>query len=227
VTSVVSVTDAELHHLIVSRARAGRCVELINGTGKLARATIASIDKRQALLHIDTVEEHKRSCKEIILAQSIPRMNHLEWIVEKGTELGCSSFWLFPGILSEKDALSDNQHSRLKHLILAAVKQCGRLDIPEVAFKPPIEQWAPFPSGTLLYADPSEDAPFLWDLDIHAAAPIILLIGPESGFHAREREHMVNTLQAYRVRLHPNILRTETAALAGISLIQTILNSYN
>lgn len=223
IAATVPLTGSELHHLSVARARVGHNVELINGKGKLACATITELDKKQALLHIDTVQEQDPNPRQIILAQSLPRMNHLEWIIEKGTELGCSAFWLFPGMLSEKSSLSDNQYSRLKHLALAAMKQCGRLDLPEILFKPPLEQWSPFSTGTLLYADPSIDTPFLWDLDIDAKTPIILFIGSESGFHPRESEHMVNILHAKRARLHLHTLRTETASLTGLSLIQTIL----
>src|SRR5258708_13297326 len=97
-----------------------------------------TLDKKQASLRIDSVLQDKESVKQIILAQGLPRMNHLEWIVEKGTELGVSAFWLFPGLLSEKVALSDNQHTRLQHLILAATNQCGRLTLPELVLNPPL-----------------------------------------------------------------------------------------
>ncbi len=219
---VVSLTESELHHLIVSRARVGQSVELINGKGKLAQATLTAMDKRQALLRIDAVSEARIEPKQIILAQGIPRMDHLEWIVEKGTELGVTAFWLFPGHFSIKANLSDNQHIRLKHLILAAVKQSGRLDLPEVMIKPPLEKWEPL-NGTLLCAEPSEDAPFLWELQTKPQSPIILFIGPESGFDAKELAYMIDVLHAQKVRLHTNTLRTETASLAGLALLQTIL----
>jgi 16S rRNA (uracil1498-N3)-methyltransferase len=217
----VLITDAELHHLAVSRTRVGQSVELINGKGKLAKGTLAAIDKRQARLHVDEVFEELEKPRQIILAQGLPRMNHLEWIVEKGTELGATAFWFFPGTLSDREHLSGNQHNRLKHLILSAMKQCGRLDLPEVLFKPPLEKWEAI-QGTLLIADPSSDAPFLWEAEITPQSPIILFVGPESGFDAREVSHMIEVLKAQRVRLHHNTLRTETASLAGLSLLQIL-----
>lgn len=217
----VLLTDAEFHHLAVSRARVGQSVELINGKGKLAQARLISLEKRQARLKVDTVCEEPLPSKEIILAQGLPRMNHLEWIVEKGTELGVSSFWFFPGLLSEKEQLSDNQCSRLHHLILSAAKQCGRLHLPELILKPPLETWDPL-NGTLLFADPSEEAPFLWQTSLKAQSTTILFVGPEAGFESREAHHLVDVLKARKVRLHSNTLRTETASLAGLTLLQLI-----
>jgi 16S rRNA (uracil1498-N3)-methyltransferase len=219
---LVSLKEAELHHLIVSRARIGQTVELINGKGKLAQATLTSLDKKQALLRIDSVSQGPEESPHIILAQGLPRMNHLEWIVEKGTELGVTAFWLFPGVLSEKSTLSENQENRLKHLVLAAMKQCGRLDLPEVVLKPPLSTWTPL-DGCLLYADLSNDAPLLWKLTNTSSSPLILFIGPESGFDPKEVLHLEKVLKAQKVRLHPHTLRTETAAIAGLSLLQTLL----
>lgn len=218
----VLLIDAELHHLAVSRARVGQSVELINGKGKLAKASLLSLDKRQASLKVDSVNEERRPSKQIILAQGLPRMNHLEWIVEKGTELGVSLFWFFPGHLSEKENLSDNQRTRLQHLILSAVKQCGRLHLPEMIMKPSLEKWEPIRRGTLLFADPSEEAPFLWQAAIAALSPIILFVGPEGGFDQREAFHLTEVLKAAKVRLHSNTLRTETASLAGLTLLQLL-----
>jgi 16S rRNA (uracil1498-N3)-methyltransferase len=217
----VLLAETELHHLAVSRARVGQSVELINGKGRLANATLLTLDKREARLKVDSAHEESHPSKQIILAQGLPRMNHLEWIVEKGTELGVSQFWFFPGHLSEKDSLSSNQQTRLQHLLLSAVKQCGRLHLPEIVMNPSLETWEPL-TGTVLFADPSEEVPFLWQAPIATLSPIILFIGPESGFAPREAVHLVEVLKATKVRLHTNTLRTETASLAGLSLLQSL-----
>ena len=152
-------------------------------------------------------------------------MNHLEWIIEKGTELNATAFWLFPGMLSEKDTLSDSQRDRAKHLAISAMKQCGRLDLPEIVIKPPLLQWSPL-TGTLLFGDTAEDAPYLWDLPLPKPlpTPVIVFIGPEKGFDPKERAFLLNTMKASSMRLHPNILRTETAPLVALSLIQPLIN---
>lgn len=220
----VTLTGDEWHHLSrVIRSRKGDSVELVNGKGLLAEATVHELRKNDAELLIGSVID-KPLPPPLILAQAIPRMNHLEWIIEKGTELNATEFWLFPGNLSEKDTLSINQLARLKHLSISAMKQCGRLDLPQIRLMPSLTQWEPI-SGTLLFGDTSEDAPYLWDLplDIPLPPPTILLIGPEKGFDSKEIHFMSQKLNAKGMRLHPNILRAETAPLVGLSLIQQLL----
>lgn len=221
----ISLSGEECHHLVrVLRARKGDQVELINGRNQLASATIIEVAKHCAELAIDRVFQETSPKPQLILAMGIPRMNHLEWIIEKGTELNATAFWLFPGLLSEKQNLSDSQHERLKQLAISAMKQCGRLDLPAIEFKPPLLQWSTLP-GTLLFGDTSEDAPYLWNLPLPKPlpAPVILFIGPEKGFDTKERAFLLNTLKAIGMRLSPNILRTETAPLAALSLIQTLI----
>ncbi len=222
----VHLTDSEWNHLArVSRARKGDAVELINGKGKLALATVQELRKNDAVLVLDEIAKEIPPPPQLILAQAIPRMNHLEWIIEKGTELNVTNFWLFPGSLSEKDTLSDTQMARLQHLCISAMKQCGRLDLPEIILKPPLSKWVPV-DGTLLFGDVSEDAPYLWDAHLsNPESPLIIFIGPEKGFDPKEHDILSTTLKARGVRLHPNILRAETAPLVALAIIQRFLIS--
>ncbi len=181
--ATLSLSGDEWHHLRVLRSRQGEIVELINGRGQLAEAEIVALKKNDAELSICRITQEKAAPPPLILAQAIPRMSHLEWIIEKGTELNATAFWLFPGMLSEKETLSDSQQARLKGLCISAVKQCGRLDMPEIILKPPLVQWAPL-EGTLLFGDTAEDAPYLWDTPITKPPndPYCRLYRPGEGF---------------------------------------------
>ncbi len=222
--TTLSLSGDEWHHLRVLRSRQGEIVELINGRGQLAEAQIVALKKNDAELSICRITQEKTPPPPLILAQAIPRMSHLEWIIEKGTELNATAFWLFPGMLSEKDTLSDSQQARLKGLCISAVKQCGRLDMPEIIAKPPLAKWSPL-EGTLLFGDTAEDAPYLWNTPLPKPhiAPIVIFIGPEKGLDPRERSFLLDTLKAKSVRLHRNILRAETAPLAALAQIQQFL----
>ncbi|MBS0604400.1 MAG: 16S rRNA (uracil(1498)-N(3))-methyltransferase [Verrucomicrobia bacterium] len=223
--ATLSIEGEEWHHLTrVLRARVGDHVELVNGHGILAGAHVVELNKRDAGLSIQEVSSYESPPPPLILAQAIPRMNHLEWIIEKGTELNATSFWLFPGNLSEKDSFSQTQMARLKHLAVSAMKQCGRLDLPKIKILPPLAKWVP-QEGTLLFGDTAESAPYLWDLKATSPfkSPVILFIGPEKGFDSKERSFLLEQLHAKGVRLHKNILRAETAPLAALSLIQRFL----
>lgn len=222
----VHLSNSEWNHLVrVSRSRKGDTVELINGRGQLALATVQELRKNDAALVLDEIIKEIPPLPQLILAQAIPRMNHLEWIIEKGTELNVTSFWLFPGSLSEKGSLSDTQMARLKHLCISAMKQCGRLDLPEIVLKPPLAKWPPT-KGTLLFGDVAGNAPYLWDAPLsNPPSPMIIFIGPEKGFDPKEHHHLSKVFKANGVRLHPNILRAETAPLVALALIQRFLIS--
>ncbi len=208
-----TLEDEEFHHLSrVMRGNVGDEIELVNGQGQLATARIEKIDKREAQLAIMNVATHTRSWPPLILAQAIPRLNRLEFILEKGTELGVSEFWLFPGKHSEKESFSQQQQRRMRMLIIAAMKQCGRFDLPKIEMKTLQECRADGEAQTF-YGDVREGRPQLPVLD--PKRPIIFYVGPEAGFHADE----VEMLESYAVgvSLHPNILRVDTAAIAALS----------
>jgi 16S rRNA (uracil1498-N3)-methyltransferase len=204
------------------RAQVGERVELINGRGYLATALIEQLDKKQALLLIEEITSAPPPSFEIILAQAIPRSPRLDFILEKGTELGMTQLWLFPGQHSEKKELSEHQIERAHAVILAAAKQSGRLYLPTLMLKPPLRQWQrpPFPA---FFGDVNPAAPPFaqeW-LKNPPKEGVIIVIGPEAGFLSEEVEQL-KQLSAHPVKLHQNILRTDTAALAALSLIELL-----
>lgn len=216
----VFLKEQEFHHLTrVMRARVGTQIELVNGMNQLAEATLADIGKHEAALNVSEVKTQTVLKPEIILAQGIPRLNRLEYILEKGTELDATQFWLFPGLLSEKDEFSHNQHKRITQITISAMKQCGRLDLPSIHFKPPLLQWQPI-QGCLLFGDTSAEAPPLSNTP-PMVSPVIIFIGPEKGFDPKETAFLQNTLQAKGIKLHRNILRVDTAAITALSLISS------
>src|SRR5207302_3900293 len=142
----------------VMRTRKGENVEVVNGKGTLAQASVAEIAKDKAVLHINSVHEQVKQPERIILAQALPKQNRLDFILEKGTELGVDEFWLFPGKLSVKKDFSENQMERLETQIIVAMKQCGRLFLPKLSFKPPLlKDWKEFPE-TAFFGDVEHQA---------------------------------------------------------------------
>lgn len=208
----ISLSGEELHHLTVMRLRPEDPLELVNGSGELAQGTLLSLDKKTALIHISHYHCAPAPKPTLILAQALPKFPLLEWIIEKGCELNVSEFWLFPGELSEKKDLSAQQTTRLNSLTISALKQCGRLFLPKIILKPPLKKWSSLP-GTLLFGDTSPTAP---PLTPPFSDLITFCVGPEKGFSPSEITYL-KTLSAKGVRLHSNILRTETAGLVALS----------
>jgi 16S rRNA (uracil1498-N3)-methyltransferase len=213
----------EAHHLChVMRTKVGEEIELVNGLGELAFATLSSIKKDEAELLITSVSTSNKPEPQIILAQAIPRLNRLEFIIEKGTELGVSSFWLFPSIHSEKENFSQNQQKRLEQLTISAMKQCGRLTLPSLLLKPSLVSWEK-PEGTILFGDTQEKAPWLAEVLKEKQEPLIFFVGPEKGFHQKELAHL-EKIGAQGVKLHQNILRVDTAPIVALSQLAMLFH---
>lgn len=216
----LELISQEMHHLVhVMRKTTGDVVEVMNGRGQLAKAQIEKVDKKRVFLKLLEVASQPASDFEVILAHALPRPNRLDFIVEKGTELGMTQIWLFPGDLSDKHELSANQLSRVHSIMVAAMKQSGQLFLPELSIRPALERWTK-PPFTSFYGDLSGDAPWLGKLWMQSPPKegVILFIGPEGGF-SQDEKGLMHDLGCQPVRLHENILRTDTAALAGLSLI--------
>jgi len=219
----VLLVGDESHHLArVMRKSHGDMVELVNGRNQLAHAEILAHEKKGVRLKVVQVEKKQFTGHPTILCQALPRLNRLETIVEKGTELGMTALWLFPGALSEKKELSSTQMQRLKTIAISAMKQCGRLDLPEIIFKPALSHWISLEYPAYFGDVDPQAPPFLELLQRHEG--VLFFIGPESGL-TEEEETRLRSLGAQGVHLHSHILRTDTASLVALSLISLRYNN--
>jgi len=217
-----SISGAEFHHLAhVMRSRKGDSVQLINGRGALAEASIQDLTKDKAKLLIEEVHQHPPSPPRLILAQAFAKQNRLDFILEKGTELGVDAFWLFPGHHSAKKECFPSQLERAQAVTVAALKQCGRLYLPSISLKPYIEEWDQLNHFSSFFGDLDPTAPLFekkWKEGDFPSSPVVFITGPEGGFSLEEVESLKGQ-GATGVQLHENILRTETASLMALSLI--------
>jgi len=214
--------DAEFHHLSrVMRALEGDIVEVVNGSGTLAKAEITRLTKSEAALHIIAIQSAQETRSRVILAQAIPKNTHLDFILEKATELGVDQIQLFPGQLSLKKEFTPQQQERAFLQTVSAMKQCGRLHLPTLEWIPAITKWKAA-DHPVLYGDIRPEAPPLLAFlqQQPSFSTITFVVGPESGFTEEEETHL-NRIGAKGVKLHHNILRTETAAIFAVGLIST------
>lgn len=215
----VCLIETEHHHFVhVMRGKVGDEIELINGLGVLSRGVIQSIEKKKTQIEIFDRQVFPAPQKNMTLLQALPRANRLDTIVEKGTELGMTALWLFPGERSERKELAENQLDRLKAVAVAAMKQSGQLFIPDICSKPRLAKWQP-PPLKIFYGDLSIEAEIFQDSwQKNRSDHIGFFIGPESGFSPDEIA-IFKGWDCIGVKLHPNILRTDTAAITAMSLI--------
>ncbi len=217
--STVVLQGTEFHHLVnVMRAREGDAVEIVNGRGDLATAKISNLAKKSAALLVHSVNHSPESNVKLILAQAVPRMNRLDFIIEKGTELGMTELLLFPGETSERKKLTEDQVGRMQSVVISAMKQCGRLYLPRIELRPLLSKWSKI-EGNAFFGDILPEAPPFAEVLRNQARTndLIFFVGPESGFTDAEIAILVG-LGARGVKLHENILRTDTASLAALAI---------
>lgn len=213
----IQLGDQELHHLrTVCRCQCGDEIELVNGKGDLAVATISHLSKDKVTVKILSTKKQDPLPFKITLALAFLKPSHLEYAIEKATEIGVSSFWLFPGDKSEKKEVSEQYLKRLHTIIQGATKQCGRLFAPELHIKPNLSS-CNAQDLFLLFGDFGEEAKPLTQIS-NLTSNVCLIIGPESGFSANERK-ILRSMKATSISMHPYTLRAETAAVAGSLLL--------
>jgi 16S rRNA (uracil1498-N3)-methyltransferase len=214
------VEGKEHHHIVnVMRSRIGDLLEVVNGNGSFAEARLCSVDKRSCVLEVESCAATVPPAFEVIIAQALPRQAHLDIIVEKGTELGMTQLWLFPGDSSDRKELSPAHRERVDHLAIAAMKQCGRLYLPRIEICRPLASWSR-PSFPLYYGDLTPGSvPLAVAMAQHPpAGGLIFAVGPEGGWSGAERK-LFDTMGGRGVLLHENILRAETASLTALAIV--------
>lgn len=217
--ATLELKGTEFHHLArVMRVRKGEFIELVNGRGSLVEAIVDEVTKDKATLRIESVHTEPKSPCRLLLAQAIVKLNRLDFIFEKGTELGVDTFWLFPGDRSSQKEMYPAQKERVFAIMIAAMKQCGRLWLPSLVFQPGINEWSAPPATAIFFGDPRSD---LWLADAAGHCSLrekLFVTGPEGGF-SEEEELSLKNLGGVGVCLHNNILRTETASIMALSLL--------
>ncbi|MDF9409289.1 16S rRNA (uracil(1498)-N(3))-methyltransferase [Pelotomaculum isophthalicicum JI] len=221
----LSGTDA-VHVARVLRLGVGERIVLSDGKGKSYLAVLERVDKKDVSCKIEKeFAAAPPDLPKVTLVQGIPKGDKMDFIVQKGTELGLNG--LIP-LLSERVVVKLEGDKQLKRwerwrrIALEAAKQCRRPDIPEIS-RP--ESWE-----QVLSALPAEAAALIpWEEEKsdslkgflrHEKPPveIYVFIGPEGGFSSGEVE--CARLHGVRpVTIGPRILRTETAGLAVLTMI--------
>lgn len=207
--ATVELTGPEHHHLKnVCRLTPEADVILIDGRGSLARAKLKRCDRHLSLLLVTELESAEPPEHRWTLALALIRPKLLELAIEKGIELGIDRFVLFAADYSEGKPPSNE---RLETIATGALKQSGRLFLPEIMIADHLE----FPDEPLFFGSLEPSAQPLQQLPQQAT----FFIGPEGGFSKKELRQLERATPVY---LGPHILRAETAAIAMASQVAAL-----
>lgn len=222
------VGGQELEHMRkVLRLRPGDSILLFDDEGWEHEAVIRSYTDRLGEVEIlSSLRPERESSLEITLAQALGKGDKTDFVVEKATELGVRRIAPFTSsrtVPRLDRARRERRQARWEKIALSAAKQSGRTQVPEVLGVCELAELLrkPWPCQLKL---------FFWEGDaqqtltqIHRqtgqAGSLLLVIGPEGGFGADEAAAALR--HGFKsVRLGKRILRTETAALAALSVVQ-------
>jgi 16S rRNA (uracil1498-N3)-methyltransferase len=200
----------EAHHLAaVCRLRSGDVVSLFNGDGREYRARVADVGKRTVSLDIESVEAPSREpAFRLEMAVPLPKGDRAQFLVEKLTELGVTSF---VPLLTRRGVVqpSEAKREKLERWVIEASKQCGRNVLMEV--QAPVE-WETYCRREGLPERRVLAHPGGGTFPVPSMADVAIAVGPEGGFTEEEVE-TARSADWHIVSLGPRILRVETAAL--------------
>jgi len=220
---VLLEAPASKHLLSVLRLKPDALVTVFDAAGREFEACLVGIEKHRACVLIKSeIQTCSESPLKIILAQGISRSERMDFTLQKSVELGVSE--IMP-VMTERSVvrLDEGNAARKQHhwqqIVISACEQSGRTRLP--ALHAPISLQGLFVkqvNAIKLLLDP-EARGSLRALQRPVDKPVLLLVGPEGGLSDAEREAAGRT-DFLGVRLGPRILRTETAALVALSLLQ-------
>ena len=207
----------------VMRLKIGDKLSIFNTLGEWD-AVIETYEKKGAKIKIIEKVRDQGNDKNIWLAFSPIKQNPLNFLIQKGTELGVKKF--IP-ILSERTVVREINIERIKKIIIEASEQSNRILVPEINKTELLKNFlSKFPkNGSLIFCDINSNQNSLKNiLAKNIDGPICVLIGPEGDFSENERKIIIDLNQTYSISLAKNILKAETAALSAITIVNYHLN---
>lgn len=224
--------DADQAHYLsrVLRLRVDDKLSVFDGEGSEFAATISSIGKSRATLHIETLRPTKTETNlRVHLVQGISRGDRMDLVVQKATELGVKR--VTPvlteyGVVKLDAARAEKRRDHWQKIAVSACEQSGRVRLPLIDTPVTLKNWfgsKPSRVDAELILRPGAATPLT-----RIEAPetkVCILIGPEGGFSDIElKDAEVAGFQA--VSLGPRVLRTETAAIATLAVLQSLWGDF-
>jgi 16S rRNA (uracil1498-N3)-methyltransferase len=211
------------HHINVVRMEPGDTLTLFNGDGGEYTAVLTEVQKKKAWAELKVFDPREAELPfAVTLAQALPEGSKMDWIIEKAVELGVAGIQPLAARRCVVRLSAERAEKKLEHwngIVVSASEQCGRNRLASVA--PPLEfrDWIAHqdlhkrviltPRATESLADWARHQP---------AQALSIMVGPEGGFSDEEEAEALRH-GALPLSIGPRVLRTETAALAAVSIL--------
>ena len=219
--NLVSKLDKSQSHYIskVMRIKENENFSLFNSSGEW-EAKILNITKSIVEFEITNQIRQKENQKELWLAFSPIKSNYFNFMIQKATELGITKF--IP-IIFERTVVRKLNKERLEKVIIEATEQSNRINIPTLEDATNLEDFLKSSEMNLIFTDLNSDNKKV-DIEKLSNKPVCIVVGPEGDFSEKERDKILSFKDVQAIKINENILRSETAVISAISIINYAIN---
>lgn len=225
---MLQLDEKASHHLArVLRVSLGENIILFNGEGGEYHAVIRQINKKNIVAEVlKFADRNVESPVKIILAQGLARGEKMDFVIQKAVEMGVSE--IVPVITERCNVRLDQEREqkRMQHwqaVVISACEQSGRNRLPVMHAPIELEEWMEKTDAEMKFVLSPHAAEKLHD--VKRASSVAVVIGPEGGLS--EAEIQAAQRKGFSaLNLGPRILRTETAALAALAVLQFVFGDF-
>ena len=220
--STILLSKEHTHYLTnVMRLKRGSFVNFFNKEGEWKSEIVFLEKDRVEVRFLNKVKESQKKNK-IELAVCLVKKNPMEIILQKATELGVSKF--IP-IISERTEVKELNYDRAKKIVIEATEQSNQMFPPEILKAVKLKDFLKNLDQTtkLLFGDVNSKDNLSTE-NFKNLKSLTVLIGPEGDFSPSEREFILSFSQVVPFTISKNILRSDTAVISAISLVNFINN---
>ena len=211
---------SQSHYLVkVMRVKENEVFSLFNKNGEW-EAKILGISKN--VVEFKTIKQvrQKENTKELWLAFSPIKSNYQNFMIQKATELGVTKF--LP-IIFDRTVVRKINKERLEKIIIEASEQSNRINVPTIEDAQNLKSFLKNNLMDLISTDLNSDNQKI-DKSKLTNKPVCIIIGPEGDFSEIEREEILDFKGVQPVKINENILRSETAVISAISIVNYVIN---
>ena len=204
--------------LKVMRIKRGDTISVFNKSGEWKSIITETI---KSIVYFKVTEQlrQKEIEQEMWLAFSPIKSNYFNFMIQKATELGVTKF--LP-IISERTIVRKINNERLNKIIIESCEQSNRINVPSIEKSQSLEKFLSDNLDiNLIFGDLNTKNK---KIKFYNSKPNCLLIGPEGDYSSNEIKKILNYKGAQSIKLSDNILRSETAVISALSVINYLQN---
>ena len=219
--NMIDKLDKNQSHYLskVMRVKENEVFSLFNKEGEW-EAKVLGIFKNIVEFKIIKQLRQKEITKELWLAFSPIKSNYQNFMLQKATELGVTKF--LP-IIFDRTVVRKINKDRIEKIVIEACEQSNRINVPTIEEAQDLNGFLKKNSMNLIFTDLNSNIKKI-DKSKFTDKPVCIIIGPEGDFSETEREKILSFKGVQPIKINENILRSETAVISAISIVNYVIN---